>query len=355
MTDAELRRALRRIHPPDELGAERRAWMLVRAAFDEREPATRRPQVIRPLLVLAGALALIAAVVNPPVLNAIRDAVGRTTEKKVVTYKQALFSLPAQGRLLVNTARGPWIIQPGGARRLLGRYRDASWSPRGLFVAAVGRHDARCPAAERNRPLVAGPLRPPLVPALVARERRLDVDRVPARHDPPPRRRRQHRGHPAGRSGCGDAAGVEARHELRPLLRHGCWTDPRVRRRDAEDPVALAPAAEGDRARVVGRRHAAPRSHAPLADRVRRARAADRPRLLPGGRGRSGIRARQSPDRRSPALPPAERGAAARRRRAGRRRPARCSTPTAGSPRSRGRRTAAGCSPAGRAPTRSCS
>ena len=141
MTDAELRRALRRIHPPDELGAERRAWMLVRAAFDEREPATRRPQVIRPLLVLAGALALIAAVVNPPVLNAIRDAVGRTTEKKVVTYKQALFSLPAQGRLLVNTARGPWIIKPGGARRLLGRYRDASWSPRGLFVAAVGRHE----------------------------------------------------------------------------------------------------------------------------------------------------------------------------------------------------------------------
>ena len=141
MTDAELRRALRRIHPPDELGAERRAWMLVRAAFVEREPAPRRPQVVRPLLVLAGALALIAAVVNPPVLNAIRDAVGRTTEKKVVQYKQALFSLPAQGRLLVNTAHGPWIIKPGGARRLLGRYRDASWSPRGLFVAAVARHE----------------------------------------------------------------------------------------------------------------------------------------------------------------------------------------------------------------------
>lgn len=141
MTDADLRRALRRIHPPDELGAERRAWMLVRAAFDEREPAARRPQVVRPLLVLTGALALIAAVVNPPVLNAIRDAVGRTQEKKVVTYKQALFALPASGRLLVNTARGPWIIQPGGARRLLGHYRDASWSPRGLFVAAVGAHE----------------------------------------------------------------------------------------------------------------------------------------------------------------------------------------------------------------------
>jgi len=141
MSDADLRRALRRIHPPDELGAERRAWALTRAAFDEHEPAQRRPQILRPVLVLAAVLALIAAIVNPPVLNAIRDAVGRTKERKVVTYKQALFSLPAQGRLLVNTARGPWVIGADGGRRLLGRYRDASWSPRGLFVTALGAHE----------------------------------------------------------------------------------------------------------------------------------------------------------------------------------------------------------------------
>jgi len=143
MADAsDLRRALRRIQPPDAIGAERRAWAVVRTAFEEHEPARRRPpQALRPLLIAAGAVALIAAVVNPPVLNAIRDAVGRTKEKKVVTYKQALFSLPAPGRLLVNTARGPWIIRPDGGRRLLGRYRDASWSPRGLFVTALGPHD----------------------------------------------------------------------------------------------------------------------------------------------------------------------------------------------------------------------
>ena len=141
MSDRDLRRALLRIRPPDELGAERRAWAVVRASFDEREPGSRRPDVVRPLLVLAAVIALIAAVVNPPVLNAIRDAVGRTKETRVVTYKQALFSLPAPGRLLVNTARGPWIIRPDGGRRLLGRYHDASWSPRGLFVAALGRHD----------------------------------------------------------------------------------------------------------------------------------------------------------------------------------------------------------------------
>jgi hypothetical protein len=141
MIDRELRRRLLRIHPPDEVGAERRAWALTLAAFEEREPARRRPAYIRPLVAFALALAVIGAVVNPPVLNAIRDAIGRTKEKKAVVYKHALFSLPAPGRLLVDSSRGPWLIRANGARRLLGRYHDASWSPRGLFIAALGRHD----------------------------------------------------------------------------------------------------------------------------------------------------------------------------------------------------------------------
>nr|MBA3716792.1 hypothetical protein [Actinomycetota bacterium] len=141
MTDRELRRALLQLKPPDEIGAERRAWAITLAAFQEREPARRRPQLVRPLLVLAAVLAVIGAVVNPPVLNAIRDAIGRTKEKTRPVYKQALFSLPAPGQLLVNSARGPWIIKPGGGRRLLGHYRDASWSPHGRFVTAVGPHE----------------------------------------------------------------------------------------------------------------------------------------------------------------------------------------------------------------------
>jgi len=141
MSDRELRRELMRIHPPDPIDAERRAWAVVRAAFQEREPVPRRQRLARPLIAVAVGVALIAAVVNPPVLNAIRDAVGRTTKTKQIVYKRALFSLPASGRLLVNTARGPWIIRPDGGRRLLGRYRDASWSPRGLFVTALGPHE----------------------------------------------------------------------------------------------------------------------------------------------------------------------------------------------------------------------
>jgi hypothetical protein len=140
VSERDVRRRLVSISPPDELEAERRAWAVVRTAFEEREPVERpRPQLVRPLLVLAFVLALIAAVVNPPVLNALRDALGRDREKTV--YRPALFRLPANGRLLVNSAHGPWVVKPRGAKRLLGRYREASWSPRGKFVVALRAHE----------------------------------------------------------------------------------------------------------------------------------------------------------------------------------------------------------------------
>jgi hypothetical protein len=49
----------------------------------------------------------------------------------------ALFSLPAPGRVLVSSTRGVWIVQRDGSKRLLGRYREASWSPSGLFVVVA--------------------------------------------------------------------------------------------------------------------------------------------------------------------------------------------------------------------------
>ena len=60
-----------------------------------------------------------------------------------------LLRLPAQGRLLVQSPRGAWVVRRDGSRRLLGRYRDASWSPRGLFVAGVLR-DRELVALEPN-------------------------------------------------------------------------------------------------------------------------------------------------------------------------------------------------------------
>ena len=48
-----------------------------------------------------------------------------------------LTSLPAEGRVLVESGNGPWIVSSDGSKRRLGSYDDASWSPHGLFVAAT--------------------------------------------------------------------------------------------------------------------------------------------------------------------------------------------------------------------------
>ena len=49
----------------------------------------------------------------------------------------ALVSLPAPGRLLVTGATGPWVVHQNGAKRRLGSYAGAGWSPHGLFVIAT--------------------------------------------------------------------------------------------------------------------------------------------------------------------------------------------------------------------------
>lgn len=134
MKDGDLRRKLERIEIPDEHDARVRSWELVRAAHAEREPVARPRRAWRPLVAVAVAGAVVAAALSPPgraVLDELREAVG------VERAQPALFSLPAPGRLLVASDAGPWIVQPDGAKRLLGDYREASWSPFGRFVVAA--------------------------------------------------------------------------------------------------------------------------------------------------------------------------------------------------------------------------
>ncbi|MGH3105159.1 MAG: hypothetical protein ACRDN6_13790 [Gaiellaceae bacterium] len=133
-----MRRALERIEIPGEHEARERAWAVVSAAFAEREPRPRSRPFLRPLIALAVLAAVAGAALSPPgraVIDDIREAIG------VERARPALFSLPADGRLLVTSARGAWIVQPDGSKRLLGRYREASWSPLGLFVAAARRNE----------------------------------------------------------------------------------------------------------------------------------------------------------------------------------------------------------------------
>ena len=140
----ELRRALLDSRAPDEEAARERAWGTVRAAYESREPVSWPVRHARPLVALAVAGALIAAAFTPPgeaVVNEVRDAIGREQTVGVPQAREALLSLPASGRLLVESRSGSWVVRPDGSRRSLGDFREPAWSPHGLFVTAVRDHE----------------------------------------------------------------------------------------------------------------------------------------------------------------------------------------------------------------------
>jgi dipeptidyl aminopeptidase/acylaminoacyl peptidase len=130
-----VKRELERIEIPDEHEARVRAWDVVRTAYAEREPAPRRVPLLRSALVAAALAAIVAAALSPPgraVVDNVRRAIG------IDDAEEALFSLPTRGRLLVVAPeRGTFVVHPDGSRRRLGRYQEATWSPRGRFVVAT--------------------------------------------------------------------------------------------------------------------------------------------------------------------------------------------------------------------------
>lgn len=82
---------------------------------------------------------MIAALVSPAGAT-VRHWVSDAVEDGREPSRPALTSLPAPGVLLVDSIRGPWVVREDGSKRLLGAYRQSTWSPRGLFVAATGSH-----------------------------------------------------------------------------------------------------------------------------------------------------------------------------------------------------------------------
>ena len=123
-----------RFTAPHEREAEDRAWQIVSAAYAEREPVTWPRRHVRPLVAGALVAAVVAAVLSPPgrsVVHSLRKAVG------VQRAEPALFSLPTTGQLLVTSSTGVWLVHQDGSKRLLGRYRDAAFSPHGRFIAAT--------------------------------------------------------------------------------------------------------------------------------------------------------------------------------------------------------------------------
>jgi hypothetical protein len=135
VTEAELRNRLLQDPVPGEQEAGQRAWEVVRSSYASRERVPWLERHSRLVVVLALVAAVGVAAVTPPgqaVVDRMRESVaGRTPSEP------ALIRLPTSGRLLVISPSGPWVVHEDGSKRFLGEYDDASWSPRGLFVAAV--------------------------------------------------------------------------------------------------------------------------------------------------------------------------------------------------------------------------
>ncbi len=120
---------------PDPSGAEARAWAMVADAHRSRPRAARvgrRGRVVALALAAVLVAAAVAVAAEPPrwVRHALGDPVPSTPRAG-----SSLGGLPP-GRLLVSSARGTWIVRGDGTRLRLGPWTAATWSPRGLYVAA---------------------------------------------------------------------------------------------------------------------------------------------------------------------------------------------------------------------------
>ncbi|HVD40531.1 MAG TPA: hypothetical protein VNC16_05955 [Solirubrobacterales bacterium] len=152
MSSDRIGRALRATAIPEPPEAEERGRRMVAAAFAERKssdasgrselwgamtPQTSERRPLPRLALALGIATLLAALLLSPAGAAVRDWVGDVVESPAPKPEPELARIPGGGRLLVQSAVGPWVVQPDGSRRLLGDYEEATWSPRGLFVAAA--------------------------------------------------------------------------------------------------------------------------------------------------------------------------------------------------------------------------
>lgn len=130
---------LRAVPLPDEDGARERARAVAQAAFAQRVPVPQRPPYRRPVMGwAAGAAAAAFLTLTSPgqaVIDSVRDSLGRVEVREAA--RPALERLPAAGSLLVQSPEGPWVVREDGSKRLLGPYRDATWSPFGRFVGVT--------------------------------------------------------------------------------------------------------------------------------------------------------------------------------------------------------------------------
>jgi hypothetical protein len=144
----ELEQRLRALEAPGEATAQERTWRVLQRVYTERTRVRARKRAAR-----FTAAPLLAALAGVLVLTPAGAAVHRWIERTlgVKHARNALFSLPAQGQLLVAGADGTWTVASDGSKRRLGSWREATWSPRALYIA-VARADQLTAVDPRGTP-----------------------------------------------------------------------------------------------------------------------------------------------------------------------------------------------------------
>jgi hypothetical protein len=131
---APLAEALHAAPLPGADAARTRAWAVLSDAHASRIPVARSRRRGRVVALAFAALLLGAAVaVAADSPRWVRSVLGTIESPRPV--RGSLGSLPA-GRLLVSSSHGTWIVRGDGTRLRLGPWTAATWSPRGLYVAA---------------------------------------------------------------------------------------------------------------------------------------------------------------------------------------------------------------------------
>jgi hypothetical protein len=136
---SQLGDRLRAVPLPDEDAAGERARAVAQAAFAQRLPVAQRPRYRRPAMGWAAGVAAAAflTLTSPgqALVDSVRDSLGRVEVHQAT--RPALERLPAQGSLLVQSPEGAWVVRDDGSKRLLGPYREATWSPQARFVGVT--------------------------------------------------------------------------------------------------------------------------------------------------------------------------------------------------------------------------
>jgi hypothetical protein len=131
---APLADALMAAPLPGADAAQTRAWAVLADAHGSRVPVARgrrRGRVVALAFAVLLAAAAVAVAAEPP--RWVRHVLGDASSGRPA--RVSLGALPA-GRLLVSSARGTWIVRGDGTRLRLGPWTAATWSPRGLYIAA---------------------------------------------------------------------------------------------------------------------------------------------------------------------------------------------------------------------------